>query len=191
MEQTKWSETVILVDADYADAVAFDLTVNFERMLNRRIPKADLSQWIVCMALDGGVTAGSNEVQVVLVHAREKKALDNFVPSDFDRELDGQAFRDGTLGEFRVSSVQTENMVSGEDFFIQSLEVLADEKSIRRLVVVPDMERCGRRVKSVLGRTDGKEVTLLAMEPQSGNFRCDILGYSLMNAMGIRGEEFK
>ena len=46
MEKTKWSENVILVDADYVDAVAFNLIVNFERMLNRPIPKADLAQWL-------------------------------------------------------------------------------------------------------------------------------------------------
>lgn len=192
MEKTKWCENVILVDADYVDAVAFDLTVNFERMLNRRIPKADLPQWLVCVALDGGIQQGDNEVQVVLVHGKEKVSLDNFTPSDFGRELDGKAFRDANIGEFKVSSVRTENLVSGEELFIQSLEVLADEKAIRRLVVIPDMEKYGGRVKSMIGRTEGKDVTLLAMEPQAGrNFRCDILGYSLMNALGIRGDELK
>ena len=33
----KWSENVIIADADYIDRVAFDLIVNFERMINRRI----------------------------------------------------------------------------------------------------------------------------------------------------------
>ena len=33
----KWSENVIIADADYIDRVAFDLTVNFERMINPRI----------------------------------------------------------------------------------------------------------------------------------------------------------
>lgn len=192
MEKTKWSETVILIDADYADTVAFDLIVNFERMLNRRIPKADVPHWLVCVALDGGVQAGKNDIQVVFVHGKEKKALENFIPSDFDGELDGKAFHDDTLGEFTVSSVRTENMVSGDDFFVQSLEVLADEKSIKRLVVVPDMEKYGHRVKSVLGRAEGKDITLLSMEPQAGRgFRSDILGYSLMSALGIHGDEFK
>lgn len=192
MEKTKWSETVILVDADYTDSVVFDLTVNFERMLGRRIPKADLPHWLVCAALDGGVPAGKNEIQVVFVHGREKKMLDNFIPSRFDEELDGKAFHDDVLGEFAVSSVRTENMVPADDFFIQSLEVLADEKHIKRLIVVSDMERYGHRVKSLLGRADGKDITLLAMAPQAGKgFRCDILGYSLMSAMGIRGDEFK
>jgi hypothetical protein len=38
----KWSENVIIADADYIDKVAFDLTVNFERMINRRIQPADI-----------------------------------------------------------------------------------------------------------------------------------------------------
>lgn len=91
METTKWSEHVILVQADYLDRVAFDLTVNYERMLNRPIPKADLAHWLVCAALDGGVTPGANELQVVLIHSKEKKQLDNFLPASFDKELDGRA----------------------------------------------------------------------------------------------------
>ena len=83
METTKWSEHVILVQADYVDRVAFDLSVNYERMLGRRIPKADLAHWLVCAALDGGVTPGANEIQVVLIHSKEKKQLDNFLPASF------------------------------------------------------------------------------------------------------------
>ena len=112
MEKTKWSENVILVDADYVDAVAFNLIVNFERMLNRPIPKADLAQWLVCAALDGGVGEGKNDIQVVFIHGKGRKALDNFTPSDFEAELDGKAFCDGHLGEFKLSSVQVENLNS-------------------------------------------------------------------------------
>ena len=41
-----WSENIIIVDADYVDKVAFDLIVNFERMIGRHIPHADLAHWI-------------------------------------------------------------------------------------------------------------------------------------------------
>ena len=58
MQKEKFKEAVILVDADYVDRVAFDLTVNFERMLMRRIPRADLAQWLVCVALDGSPYGG-------------------------------------------------------------------------------------------------------------------------------------
>ena len=53
--QTTWSENVIVADADYIDQVAFNLTVNFERMIGRRISLADLARWVECVALDGGV----------------------------------------------------------------------------------------------------------------------------------------
>ena len=55
IQEGKWSENVILVDADYVDKVAFNLIVNFERMLGRQIPKADMALWADCVALDGGL----------------------------------------------------------------------------------------------------------------------------------------
>ena len=61
MEQAvknNWSENVIVVDADYVDNVAFNLIVNFERIIGRRIPQADLARWLDCIALDGGVRNG-------------------------------------------------------------------------------------------------------------------------------------
>ena len=45
-QQAQWSENVILADADYIDKVAFNLTVNFERMIGRRIPQADRAKWL-------------------------------------------------------------------------------------------------------------------------------------------------
>ena len=53
-----WSKNVIVVDADYVDNVAFNLIVNFERIIGRRIPQADLARWLDCIALDGGVRNG-------------------------------------------------------------------------------------------------------------------------------------
>ena len=67
----KWCENVILVDADYVDKVAFDLIVNFERMLGRRIPQGDMARWLECVALDGGLrpqtsdTIHQTSIQVV------------------------------------------------------------------------------------------------------------------------------
>lgn len=66
-----WSENVILVDADYIDKVAFDLIVNFERMIGRRIPPADMARWIDCVALDGGLREGKSETHVVLIHDKK------------------------------------------------------------------------------------------------------------------------
>ena len=62
----KWSENVIIADADYIDRVAFDLIVNFERMINRRIQPADMAQWAVCIALDGGLREASTRHRLCL-----------------------------------------------------------------------------------------------------------------------------
>jgi hypothetical protein len=197
MNQTKWSENVILADADYIDRVAFDLTVNFERMLERRIPKANLAQWLECAAMDGGLKpldpagtpeAGSQRsVQVVLLHKQPE--MQNFDPGQHEM-LDGQAFT-GPLGEFLISCVKVEELTTTDDLFMESLDLLANAPEVKRLLVVPDAPNIYTKVREALRRADDeKRITLLTMQPmEGGNFRQDILGYSLMAALGIRGEE--
>ena len=108
-QDIKWSENVILVDADYVDKVAFNLIVNFERMLGRRIPQADLARWIDCVALDGGIKEGEQETQVVLLHSAKKQQTENFIPGKFE-ELSSKAFKDH-LGEFLINAYPVEDIV--------------------------------------------------------------------------------
>ena len=91
----------ILIDTAYVDRVVFDLIVNFERMIGRRIPPADLPQWLDCLALDGGLRPGENNIQVFFLHPKGETALKYFIPSHFADELDGKAFTD-QLGEFEL-----------------------------------------------------------------------------------------
>lgn len=192
-QEGKWSENVILVDGDYVDKVAFNLIVNFERMLERRIPPADMARWIDCIALDGGLRTGEHHTQVVFLHSKGKVQLDNFVPAHFEKELNNQAFQDH-LGEFVINSYPVEELVTAEDFFLDSLEVIATQKEVKRIMVVPDAEHIYNKVKDVLQRIDDdeKRITVFTMQPMAGGpFRQEILGYSLMAALGIRGEELK
>ena len=195
MNNTEWKETVVLVDAEYVDRVVFDLTVNFERMLGRRIPQADTARWLECVALDGGLRPQPTDVslqtaiQVVLIYGREQQKMANFQPGEFDA-LDGKAFG-SELGEFLLSCVKVEEMVSKEALYMDSLRVLANAKEVKRLLVVADMEQAAGRVKDALkGADPEKHITLLTMDPTAaGGFRQELLGYSLMAALGIRGEE--
>ena len=195
MNNTKWSETVILVDTEYVDKVAFDLTVNFERMLGRRIPQADTAQWLECIALDGGLrpTANSQKptatCQVVLIHDRNRQQMDNFQPGKF-ADLDGKAFS-GQLGEFLISCVQVEEMVTKDDLYVDSLQIIANAAEVKRLMVVADSDRIYNKVREALRQADpDKHITVFAMQPMpNGNFRQEILGYSLMAALGIKSEE--
>ena len=198
-----------MVDADYIDKVAFDLTVNFERMIGRRIPQADMALWLECVALDGGLRPvdhgdGSADpsskvdcdhqnrpqvIQVVLLHKRAQ--MDNFTPGSF-AELDGKAF-EGRLGEFLISCVPVEDLTTMDDLFVDSMQVIANAEEVQRLIVVPDAEHIYNKVREGLRHADpDKHVTVLAMQPmEGGNFRQEILGYSLMAALGIRSEEIK
>ena len=75
-------DTLVLVDAAYIDRVVFEMTVYMERVLERRIPKADLAEWLTCVALDGGLRPGDNHVEVYFVHDGAHATLANFQPDD-------------------------------------------------------------------------------------------------------------
>ena len=194
LTKANWSENVVIVDADYVDRVAFDLIVNFERMIGRRIPKADLAKWIDCVALDGGLREGEHDTQVVLIHDKKQAALDNFVPASYDDELNGKAFKDH-LGEFTVSSFPVEDITTATDFFLDSVAMVCAQKEVKRVMIIPDAENRAlyADLRHTLQRVDDeKRITVFAMQPmEGGNFRQEILGYSLMNALGIRAEELK
>ena len=191
-EQTKWSENVLLVDADYVDKVAFNLIVNFERMLGRRIPQADIAHWIDCVALDGGIREGDHETFVVLIHNKDKAAMENFKPGLY-AELNGKAFKDH-LGEFTISAYPKETIADSEDFFSEALQLIIAQKDVKRVMVIPNAEEAPiyNKVREALNGLDddNKRITVFAMEPKpGGNFRQEILGYSLLAALGISADE--
>lgn len=191
-----WSENVIVVDAEYVDRVAFNLIVNFERMLGRKIPAADMARWVDCLALDGGISPEGNSegnVSVVLIHEKDSKGFDNFVPAMYN-DLDGKAFKDH-LGEFVFSAVPVEQVTTKDDLLLDVVQSAMESKEVKRLMVVPNSEDgdCYDRLRQLLRRAgDDKRITLFAMEPMmGGNFRQEILGYSLMQALGIKAAELE
>lgn len=194
--QIQWSENVIVVDADYVDKVAFELIVNFERMIGRRIPPADLAKWLVCVALDGGLREGEHQTQVVMVHDKKHCGMENFVPANYEQELNGQAFKDPRLGEFAISCFPVENLVSKEDYLTDVTQTIINLKEVKRVMVIPNGEEGNQyeMLRNALRHVDDedKRITLFAMQPMpGGNFRQEILGYSLMTALGIKADEIK
>ena len=191
IQDIRWSENVILVDADYVDKVAFNLIVNFERMLGRRIPQADITRWIDCVALDGGIREGEHETQVIFLHSAKKSQLDNYNPGKFE-ELSGKAFKDH-LGEFLINAYPVEDIVGSEQHFCDMLQLVSSQKEVKRVIVIPDSEQeyIYNKVRATLKQVDEeKRITLLAMQPMANwNFRQEILGYSLLAALGISSDE--
>ena len=146
------------------------------------------------MALDGGLREGEHDTQVVLIHDKKQAALDNFVPANYDDELNGKAFKDH-LGEFTVSSFPVEDITTATDFFLDTVAMVCAQKEVKRVMIIPDAENRAlyADLRHTLQRVDDeKRITVFAMQPmEGGNFRQEILGYSLMNALGIRAEELK
>lgn len=190
MDSKKWTENVILADADYVDSVAFDLTVNFERMLGRRVPEADLARWLECLAMDGGLTEGGHDVQVVLIHEHGNNRLHHFVPGGYDDELHGKAFS-SPLGEFTFTAVLTEELVTKEQLLLDTLEMVCSQEGVKRLMIAV-ADPLADSIRQLLRRTDsdGRRTTVFTMQPtQGGAFRHELLGYSLLAALGISSRE--
>lgn len=189
MPNSQWAPAVILVDAEYLDRVAFDLTVNFERMLGRRIEQGDLCHWLDCIALDGGLRPGDNKVQAHFLYPKAKEALDYFSPSQFEADINGLSFSD-RLGHFSLFAFPVEEVVTLDQFFVQSLATLIEAPEVKSLMVIGDMDAYGTSVKHACADNHGTDITLFAMEPLAGRgFQQEILGYSLMSALGISGDE--
>lgn len=197
MKTEKWCENVIIVDGDYIDKVAFDLIVNFERMIGRRIQQADIARWIDCVALDGGMKPSEQDndsdaqTTVVFIHNKEAVKLNNFVPGDYANDLHLKAFKD-SLGEFMMSAFPVEeSVVNKRDFFIDVTKTICNLKEVKRVMIIPDAEKMYDDVRVALKNADDdKRITVFAMQPMpGGNFRQEILGYSLMQALGIRADE--
>lgn len=218
MEKTNISEAtenVIIADADYVDSVAFNLIVNFERMIGRHIPQADMAQWVECVALDGGVSAKSEDKQncgthVILVHDKNNKEMNNFNPGVYDADdttqeknlLNGQAFM-GDYGEFTFSAVASDEKsetMTKADIMTDVLAAMVDEPKVKRVMVIPNLDPGADAIMDLLmpvlrhldRECQEKRITLFGMQPLSGvPCRTEILGYSLMAALGIRADEIR
>ena len=191
MERSKMKGNVILIDADYVDCVAAELTAGFQDMLFRSLPKADLAAWLVCSALDGDIPEGDNEIQTIFIHTPEKEAMEYFEPGIMKKELDGLAFRDPIVGEFLMSSIpDTGNIMFDTPLMVQCVEAVLESKDVKRVVIVPEMTNGGDKILELIDKHKDKQVTLLTMEPiQQEGINHALLGYGIMYAMGIKGDE--
>ena len=78
---------------------------------------------------------------MVLIRDKAHGRMDNFKPSQYDTELGGKAFKDN-LGEFTISSLAVESMVSKDDLVCEVLAAACSRKEVKRIMVVPTTARC-------------------------------------------------
>lgn len=189
--ELKFAEKVILIDAAYINKVTSDLSKHFSQVIGRSLPKADLPIFLECVAMDAAIQPGEQVLQVLLVYDKEHVQMDAFVPSDLKKALNDVAFK-SQLGEFQLNSFEPSDMADREAFFLESVKLVADAKEVKHLVVVPYETEYGDKLQEIFDKVDGKEsIHVLGMNPPepSKNFNWEMLGYAVLQALGIRSDE--
>ena len=189
--EVKFAEKVILVDAVYINKVTSDLSNHFSQVIGRELPKADLPVFLECVAMDAAIQPGENVLQVLFVYDKENAKMEAFTPGDLEKELDDVAFK-SQLGEFQLNSFEPSDMANREEFFLESVKLVADAKEVKHLVIVPSETEYGDKLPEILEKVDGKEsIHVLGMNPlpESKAYQWEMLGYAVLQALGIRSDE--
>ena len=187
----KFAEKVILIDASYINKVTGDLSQHFGQMIGRELPKADLPIFLECVAMDAAIQPGENVLQVLLVYDKELTKMDAFNPGDLKKELNDVAFK-SQLGEFQLNTFEPSDMADREAFFLEAVKLVADAKEVKHLVIVPSETEYGDKIPEILEKVDGKEsIHVLGMNPlaPSKAFSWEMMGYAVLQALGIRSDE--
>lgn len=180
--------TAVVIDAEYADAVAADLAAHFARELKRRIPPADVCDWLTCLVLDAGLRPGAHEINVSWLHEAATPRLRSMAVQGAAYDFSPLCFNNA-LGAFCLNAYPVETELTDKAaFFRESVLALAAMERVERILLVPGAEVGGSELLAdVPPQTN---VTLFMMSPApAGSGRVEHLGYSLTHALGVRGEE--
>ena len=189
--ELKFAEKVILIDAAYIDKVTTDLSQHFSLVIGRELPKADLPIFLECVAMDAAIQPGEHVLQVLLVYDKNHTKLNAFNPSDLKKALNDVAFK-SQLGEFQLNTIEPSDMADRETFFLESVKLVSDAKEVKHLVVIPSETEYGDKLPEIFEKVDGKEsICVFGMNPlePSDKFRWEMMGYAVLQALGIRPDE--
>ena len=189
--ELKFAEKVILIDAAYINNVTNDLSKHFGQVIGRELPKADLPIFLECVAMDAAIQPGDHTLQVLFVYDKSQSKMDAFNPGDLKKELNDVAFK-SQLGEFQLNTFEPSDMADRESFFLEAVKLVADAKEVKHLVVVPSETEYGNQLPEIFEKVDGKEsIHVLGMNPPepSKNYHGEMLGYAVLQALGIRSDE--
>ncbi len=189
----QFAPNVMLIDASYLGRVVRDMHRHYTTVVGRDLPKADLALLLECLALDGGMQFGENEIQVLLFHDSAERQISTCIPSDYEKELHGKAF-ESRLGEFSLYAFQPADMASCETLFTEALSLALNAKETVRLLIVPDETGYGKEVLSLLDAEKvHKDISVFGMNPPSGQggYAFDLLGFSVLQALGIHADELR
>lgn len=187
----KFAEIVLLVDASYLNKITSDLSHHFEQVIGRKLLKADLPIFLECLSLDAGIQVGNHVIQVLFIYDKSSKNMNAFNPSDLQKELNDVAFK-CELGEYQINSYEPSDMANREDFYLESVKLIADSKEVKHMILVPSEVEYADKLPDVLKKVEGKEsVHVFGMNPPSeaSGYKWDMVGYAVLEALGVRPNE--
>lgn len=189
--ELKFAEKVVLIDAVYINKVTADLSRHFSQVIGRELPKADLPIFLECVAMDAAIRPGDNTLQVLFVYEKGCADMNAFNPGDLRKELNDVAFK-SRLGEFQLNAFEPSDMADRASFFLESVKLIADAKEVKHLVVIPSETEYGDKLSEIFEKVDGKDsIHVLGMNPPSPSkhFQWEMLGYAILQALGVRSDE--
>lgn len=195
-ESMKLAPAVILIDVAFLNSVIADLNHVFSTQLRRDLDKIQMSSLITYLALDARFPKAEKEAgQALLIYDEMSAHIPCACPSDVQIQLNGVAFQ-STLGEFSLYAFPPAEITGREEFFVESVRYIASDKGVRHFAVIADMQQPekARTIYEALSQCQTEtEVTVFSMTPAPDNapmgIRHELLGYPVMHALGIRGNE--
>lgn len=186
MNMDNETKRVILVDAESLNHTVFDITVNFERMLNRRIPAPDMRKWIYAAACDGYFPVGAADATVVrFLVGKSHESPEYLGLSAFSG--DEASFAQGGMN-FRVE-VKSHDCGNDDAFVDELREAIRHCASLSDIVCVPG-ESIAVYVGRILADRRSVRATVLAGEPLRGaGFGQAFVSSSVSYALGVSDEE--
>lgn len=201
-QMPKFSEYVLLVDANFADSVAYDFKVNLALKVKRELPDVDLPEFIMCCALDGGLQPGDNEVMVLLVCHKDETKMGHIQPQNIKEEVDGMAFTEPQYGEFMCSVLEEpeDELLGGESLISQVAQLVLASPDVKSLEVVCDWQEDAEELIEVINdaakeaKDNGKpakKVTLICDHPEEEHpdFNVIHIGYAIMHCLTVQIDE--
>ena len=179
----------LLIDAEMLDKTAFGLIVNFERVFERRLPKANMNKWLYAAALDGGFPQKSeNTIDAILIKSPDYKEMRNFDIDMLECEEPIKSYKN-EAGCFKLYIKNAEEGIATT--FLLFLNLFSKIKNdIDNLICMPAPEYI-RNITNYAHSSD-INISLLVMEPIMGyGFSQELLTYSLFYSLGISTEEIR
>ena len=198
-ENVKLAENVILVDVAYFNDVVKDLKRYFELQLGRPLQNIYVEEWASYLALDSGVRDKDNNIEVLFVQDSQSNRWVHCDPSDVNKDLNGVGYTN-QLGEFTFTSVSSEGLVPRANLYLDLLNIALNSADVKRLMLVPFIDDYGAKLMEVLDEylrnadtENSKRLFLFNMDEPAHPLGCkwDLLGYSMMRALGIKAEELE